>query len=207
MGLSSTLDLIKAIAELAKAVAWPSAVLIIVWWFRKPLFQLVNRLKRLKYKDIDAEFGEELAELHEISKWVAPGEPPEGFLESVPATTDGKAASKSPAPESPFTDSLPANLERLVVQAPLEAVVTTWNKVEGAVTMFVAAGAAAPSPFPSILRTLAEKKLIRESTRDVVIGLRHLRNLAARGGRLRSHAATSSGASQVESPIAGRLAG
>ncbi len=51
------------IAEIIKAVAWPSAVIALVILLRKPIVELVPLMKKLKYKELELEFAQEIEEL------------------------------------------------------------------------------------------------------------------------------------------------
>jgi hypothetical protein len=45
-------------SELVKSLAWPAATVGIVLLLRKPMGKLLVLLKKLKYGDLEAEFGE-----------------------------------------------------------------------------------------------------------------------------------------------------
>jgi uncharacterized protein YutE (UPF0331/DUF86 family) len=52
-------------SSIASSLAWPSAIVIVVLILRKGLLSLLPRLKRLKYKDAEAEFGNKLEQAEE----------------------------------------------------------------------------------------------------------------------------------------------
>jgi len=61
------MDWLKFISEFVDAVAWPTVIIVIVFIFRDSVRELFPNLKRLKYKDFEAEFGKELSALKSIT--------------------------------------------------------------------------------------------------------------------------------------------
>lgn len=57
------MDVLSFIAEVIRALAWPTAVVLVALMVRKPVIELLPFLHRLKYKDIELEFSKELAQL------------------------------------------------------------------------------------------------------------------------------------------------
>lgn len=57
------MDVLNFAAEIIKALAWPTALVLIALMFRKPVIELLPFLRRLKYKEIELEFSKELAQL------------------------------------------------------------------------------------------------------------------------------------------------
>jgi len=57
------LDSLTFVAEIVKALAWPTSILLLVLTLRKPIGELIPFLRKLKYKEIEMEFSCELAEL------------------------------------------------------------------------------------------------------------------------------------------------
>lgn len=47
-------------SELVKALAWPASVIVLVILLRKPIVELVPLMKKLKYKELELEFSQEL---------------------------------------------------------------------------------------------------------------------------------------------------
>jgi hypothetical protein len=50
-------------SEIVKALAWPSAVIVLAFLLRKPIFELVPLMKKLKYKELELEFSQEVQAL------------------------------------------------------------------------------------------------------------------------------------------------
>jgi hypothetical protein len=57
------MDTLTFISEMAKALAWPLTVLIILLIVRNPLTNLIPSLQRLKYGDLELDFGRKVQEL------------------------------------------------------------------------------------------------------------------------------------------------
>ncbi len=51
------------ISEIVKALAWPSALISLVFLLRKPIIELVPLMKKLKYKEFELEFSQEIQAL------------------------------------------------------------------------------------------------------------------------------------------------
>lgn len=49
--------------ELVKALAWPSSVIVLVFLLRKPIVELVPLMKKLKFKELEMEFSQEVKAL------------------------------------------------------------------------------------------------------------------------------------------------
>lgn len=60
--LSKTIDWVTLITKLVSALAWPVTIFIIIVLLRKPLKELLPRLLKLKYKDLELSFDKELKE-------------------------------------------------------------------------------------------------------------------------------------------------
>jgi hypothetical protein len=150
------MDALTLVAEIIKAVAWPLAALGLALLFRKPAIGLVSglKLRGIKSKAVELEFSQGIEEL----KMNLPAAPP-----AATATQDAAA-----------------KLDVSVAASPVEAILRAWNDVEGLLVASVAQGLV-PSGFvmPDVLQNLVEKGIIRQSTCDSVVGLYHLRNLAA----------------------------
>lgn len=56
------MDTLTFITEITKAVAWPLAAITLLFLLRKPLLELVPLVKKLKYKEMELEFSQEVME-------------------------------------------------------------------------------------------------------------------------------------------------
>jgi hypothetical protein len=50
-------------SEIVKALAWPSALIGLIFLLRKPIIELVPLMKKLKYKELELEFSQEMQAL------------------------------------------------------------------------------------------------------------------------------------------------
>ncbi|CAE6506846.1 conserved hypothetical protein [Nitrosomonas nitrosa] len=57
------MDWMTFIVEMVKALAWPVAVALAVFYFKGEVAKLIPRLKKLKHKDTEFEFAERIEEL------------------------------------------------------------------------------------------------------------------------------------------------
>src|SRR5215207_8632055 len=101
------MDWLSFAAALVKALAWPLTVLGIFLVLRRPLTGLVPLLARLKFKDLELDFGRRLAEASAEAATL-PGIPPAAAL---PAGSDEV-------------------LLRLATDAPRAAILEAWLRLE-----------------------------------------------------------------------------
>ena len=71
------------IAQVTAALAWPLAVLACVALLRKPLSNLVPLLRRLKYSDLELQFGREVAEATKEAEVVTLGSSDKRIVEET----------------------------------------------------------------------------------------------------------------------------
>lgn len=57
------MDILSFIASIVRSLAWPLFLLVLVLFLRKPLKDLIPLLQRLKYKDLELEFGRRVEEV------------------------------------------------------------------------------------------------------------------------------------------------
>ncbi len=107
------MDSLTFLSELVKALAWPMSVILIVFFLRHTLRDLLPSLRRLKYKEFEAEFSQDLAKA-ELQAQQAKLPPPEQVV------------------DTPVGVSEPAHkkYKRLVDIAPRVAIVEAWRDVE-----------------------------------------------------------------------------
>lgn len=141
---------LDSIARLLDAVAWPVALLVVVWWLRGPLAELIRGLKRLRSRWFDAEFGRKLQAME----------------------TKADRAQLPGAKEEP-------KLERLAAISPRAAITEAWRNVEVALRdQARQRGYPEGENVWRVSERLAEEGVISPSTRDLVSDMRHLRNEA-----------------------------
>jgi len=71
------MDALTFIAKLVDALAWPSVVVVVLIFLRKELPSIVRSLRKLKFKDVEMEFGEAAVALAAETKRVVPAAKPD----------------------------------------------------------------------------------------------------------------------------------
>jgi hypothetical protein len=100
-------DWLSFIASVVGSLAWPGAVVVLVLFLRRPIGALLPLLQRLKYKELELEFGRRV---EEVKQQLAQELPPETVL--APAGEEGAA------------------IARLAEVSPRSAVLEAWRDVE-----------------------------------------------------------------------------
>lgn len=155
------MDLLTFIAELVKALGWPVAVVIIVLVLRRPIAALIPLLQRLKYKDLELEFGRAVEEIkaeavHEL--------PPSTTHKALPTGTEER-------------------ITKLAEISPRAAVLEAWRTVEN-LLMQIAQRRLPPDEGGKLIPYKTISLLERDETLSPGLGsllrdLRGLRNQAA----------------------------
>ncbi|WP_217900125.1 hypothetical protein [Noviherbaspirillum humi] len=164
--LLETMDILTFISELAKALAWPAAVVFLAFMLKNPLTELIPLLRRLKYKELEMEFAKEVADLK--ASVAAPEPTPVEGVVSKP--TDGR-------------------LLQLANFSPRAAIMEAWIEVETAANE-VASSFWNQGP-SEIMRNysrlgeyLLQCKVLSSTQLETFNKLRHLRNKAAHAEEL-----------------------
>lgn len=151
----------ELLVELVVGVAWPVTVLTIVFVFKREAVGLLARLTKLRYKELEADFGETLREL----KAETPVVPPSPTAEALPA---GRL------------DRRMSELLELAEVAPRAAVLEAWLEVEKAVRdLAIAADVPETARSHDQLRQLVQREVVPASYLGSFDELRRLRNTAA----------------------------
>lgn len=109
------MDWITFLSKLIDSVVWPVSIIILALIFRSPLSELIQVLKRLKYKDFEIEFDLEVKKLHsDIAKTI----PDKGIIDE----------------ETKAEKSKMIQLSRVSPQA---AILNSWAQVEKEVFLAV----------------------------------------------------------------------
>jgi hypothetical protein len=156
------MDSLSFIAELVNALAWPAALVALVVMLRKPLSDLIPLLQRLKYKDLELEFGRAIEEV--------------------------KEEVQAQLPSAPATRALPAGASAVLVKladmSPRAAIIEAWRQIE---EELIAAAQRKGLDLPSrpailpvyVLRLMHEKGFVDSDKVAIINELRSLRNSAA----------------------------
>jgi hypothetical protein len=156
------MDWLTFISKLFDTLAWPTVVLIVFFTFKEKLTDLIPFLRKLKIKDIEAEFGAGLREIGEK-------------LATAYLTEPGNTPEK-PQPESPREQ-----LVRLAENAPRAAVLEAWLLVEHSAVRLIQHQNVADRSLrmvgPTIIRKYLDKtEVVTPDQRDSFTKLRDLRN-------------------------------
>lgn len=148
------------IVEIIKAIAWPVSVIWLGYLFRSELRQLLGRMSRFKYGDIEASFEKGLAEA-------------EKNAEKVPRPVARK--------EKGETLSLQEQLFRIAEVSPRAAIVEAWTLIETAARKAgLTSGVAIQRTTPKmIMDHLSSSGKLSEESLYLIERLRRLRNQAA----------------------------
>ena len=57
------MDILTFIAQMVQALAWPLAVLLILFIYRRPFARLLSLVERLRFEGVELEFGQGVADL------------------------------------------------------------------------------------------------------------------------------------------------
>lgn len=164
------MDWLQFFSSVVGSLAWPATVLALVVLLRAPVTRVLLTLTRLKYKDLELDFGRELKQLEEQAKAieVKPQQP-----KALPPAPKGSA-------------QLLAEAERLAQDFPEPAVAVGWQAVEDELMSAVMRLAISPD-YPahnSALKNaelLLGQKAVDENTIDLLKRMRNLRNMAVQG--------------------------
>ena len=111
------------IAEIVSNLAWPTVVVAVLFMFRSELAKIVQRLARLKYKDLELDFDKVKQQAEELHKEILAEEPPV---------------------KSPLFTSLEDQILEAVESAPSAAILLAWSGLETAMASAVARMAISP---------------------------------------------------------------
>jgi hypothetical protein len=166
------MDWLQFLASLAGSLAWPATIVIAVVVLRNPLRRLLLTLTRLRYKDLDLDFGRELREVEKKAR-------------AIDVKPTGPAPRDIAAPKD--SAQILDEAERLAEDFPEPAVALAWSAVEVELMSAVIRLAIAPEypPHNSALRNarlLLDQRAIDENTLDILNRMRNLRNVAVHGG-------------------------
>lgn len=156
------MDVLTFLSELIKAVAWPLTAVVLVVLLRKPIVELIPLLRRLKYKELELEFAQEVSELK----------------------AEAEAIAKEKGEEVPSIASTSSNLLNLVAFSTRAAIMEAWFEVESTgVTVASSFWGQSPNDafrnMPKLGEYLLQCKVIDEKQLSVFNKLRQLRNKAA----------------------------
>jgi hypothetical protein len=162
------MGLLAFIAELAKALGWPLAVVIGVLVLRKPLTTLLLALRHVKYGELEADFGEQLEKVAAEARRALPP------LAAEPQQVRGLLPELG-------EDSKLAQLAEI---SPHAAIVESWADVEEAARAATSARTKSATSMLGSTRRALEQRGADAETLSLYDNLRSLRNQAAHNRRL-----------------------
>lgn len=151
------MDIYQFISSLVDSLIWPTVAIIFLFKFSDPLAKVVKSLARMKYKDFELDFGNE--------------------LDSIESTV----------PELAFTTldvNIEKEIEEVAVVSPMAAIPLTWSHVEAELSNVINRLAISPD-YPAYNSALRNIELLKEhdyiSIQDynLLNELRKLRNSVA----------------------------
>jgi hypothetical protein len=161
------MDVQTLLSELVKSLAWPVTTIILVFLLRKPIIDLIPLLRRLKYKEFELEFSEEVTQLKAEAEAIA--------------REKGEAAPSITANSNQLLDLVSFSTRAAIMEAWLEveteAVATASSFWEGASNGNF-------QNMPKLGEYLLECNAIDEKQLAVFNKLRQLRNKAAHAQEL-----------------------
>lgn len=162
---------LEFISSVIGSLAWPATAIVLVVVLRSPLGRILITLTKLKYKDLELDFGRGLKELEAKAKGI----------DLKPSLLEEQATSKHTA-----TDLL-NEAGRLAEDFPQPAVAAGWQAVEAELMSAVQRLAISldDPPYNSAMKNAAllhEQGSIDTPTLDVLNRMRNLRNMAVHGG-------------------------
>jgi hypothetical protein len=157
------MDLLTFTAEVVKALAWPSTMLVLAFLLRKPITQLLPNTRRLKYKELEMEFSKEIAELKADAKHEIAAQGPDQLK---------------------LTSSDKSRLLSLVSYSTRAAIIEAWVQLETAAAACAAAfwNSSDSSVFKNYAQLgeyLLQCRAITPNQLEIFNKLRELRNKAA----------------------------
>lgn len=158
------MDWLTFLSSIVSAVAWPATLVILLVQIREQLPQLAKSLRRLKYKDIEVEFGEAAKAIANEVQAIMPA-----------AQVDNKIAGQE-------KEEVKARLEAIAELAPRAAILESWLQVEAAAADVIRQrnlGILTPYPGPMRLRdSLHKGGILNKRQLAIFEQLRTLRNEA-----------------------------
>lgn len=147
--------------EIIEQLVWPVAMIFCVLILRKPLSALVRTTKRVKYKDVEVEFNEQIQRIEaEVAKALPVSE---SATEPIPS------------------HNVAVDLYQFADVAPNASVVEAWRSIEKSAKNLIKARGHdvdydVATPYKVIQDVLVSRKIIEERSGKVFEQLRQLRN-------------------------------
>ena len=154
------MDWMTFITKIIDSVAWPAAIVLVIWWLKSHIGQLIPFTKKFKYGELEIEFEQQLKELKK-----------EAEASKIEHHT----------PERDSSEMLEYLSETADV-SPRAAIVDAWVGLE--LTAFSSAGLLGigndkrPMPFSRLVQVLESEGVIKSKDALILKKLQRLRNEA-----------------------------
>lgn len=163
------MDALQFLATVINSLAWPLTTVALVYVLREPVSRILTTLTRLKYNDLELDFGRELKQIEDKAK----------DIEILPAPS----AKSVGGPKDPH--ELLEEAERLAPDFPEPAVAVAWSAIEDglwkAVERLTNTATFRGQPASKTIEVLLQRKAIDREMIEVLNRMRNLRNEAVHG--------------------------
>lgn len=159
---------LEFIASVIHSLAWPAAIVALVLILQSPVKKLLLSLTRFKYRDVEIDFAQEVAELESRAK----------AINLKPRFRDRATDEKKKDPAQILIDAA-----QLVDEFPIPAVALAWTAVEhelmGAVyRLAISADPPSESSASKNISILQESEYLDEEAYTFLRTMRDMRNMA-----------------------------
>ena len=111
------MDLLTFVATIIGSLAWPVSLLIVILVLRKPLAELLPGIRKLKYKDLEVDFGKELERI-------------EAVMDTIEDETKPRRELPAEVQPEPLPKTRNELLGKLAELSPNAAILESWRNVE-----------------------------------------------------------------------------
>lgn len=156
----------EIIVKLVESLAWPVTVLIIVFVFRSELVKVLSRLSNLKYKEFEAQFNNDLANIEKKTSQLS-------------IQTGGSLKISGDA--GTVSDNKHYRLLEIARLSPRAAIMSAWFEIENALYSMnkeILKQQAPSFKQSEIISDLVSRGVLQETVIDIFRDLRQLRNQA-----------------------------
>jgi hypothetical protein len=170
------------IADLVKSSAWPAAAVAMALIFRHPLAKLIPLLKKLKYKDLEADFSNILDKAEREAATVLPAPALASGIGTPVSSQDKNDAYQYDADAAGlYAAAMRVSPESAVLDAWRGLVIAIWEAIDK-----VGKGVSQDSSLEDKVQWLYDQKWLNSRQYRLFHWLNELRNLAAHGGEDRT---------------------
>ena len=164
------MDFLTFLATIVGSLAWPVSLLVALFLLRRPITELLPGLRRLKYKDLEVDFGKELEKI-------------EAVMDTVEENTKPKGELPVAVQPEPLPKTRTELLEKLAELSPNAAIMESWRNVERTLDFYFSSrGIERPRSGQAILGHLDYDPNFPPQLVSAYQELRLLRNRAAHDG-------------------------